>query len=188
MSKITIVTGNPHKAKEIASILTGLEVDFQSLDIPEIQSFELVEVVKHKAQTAFAMAQRPVIVEDVSFQIEALGNFPGPFVKFWEKHVGYDLAVQIAEKAENFVATVRCGVGYADEKQTFYAEGVVKGKLVARRGGEGFGFDFYFIPEGYMQTFSEMGPGQKNKISHRAKALDVMHEQLKSLGLIQVKQ
>lgn len=184
MAKITIVTGNPNKAKEIASILDGLEVDFQSFDIPEIQSFELEEIVRHKAQAAFLAAHGPVIVEDVSFQVEALGNFPGPFVKFWEKNVGYDLAVRIAEQAGNMSATVRCGVGYADYAQTLYAEGVVKGKLVARRGGEGFGFDYYFMPEEYTQTFSEMGKNQKNKISHRARALQAMRNTLHSVGII----
>lgn len=157
MPKITIVTGNPNKAKEIASILDGLEFDFQSFNIPEIQSFELEEIVRHKAQAAFMAAHQPVIVEDVSFQVEALGNFP---------------------------ASVRCGVGYADHAQTLYAEGVVKGTLVARRGGEGFGFDYYFVPEEYTQTFSELGKDKKNQISHRSKALRAMRETLHTAGIL----
>lgn len=184
MPKITIVTGNPNKAKEMASILNGMEVNFQSFDIPEIQSFDLAEVVQHKAQAALVAAHGPVIVEDVSFQVAALGNFPGPFVKFWEENVGYDLAVRIAEQAGVMDVTVRCGVAYADGKQTLYTEAVVTGKLVLRRGGEGFGFDYYFIPEGETETFSEMGKDKKNKISHRSKALQAMRNKLQVAGLI----
>ncbi|MEK7540156.1 MAG: non-canonical purine NTP pyrophosphatase [Patescibacteria group bacterium] len=184
MPQITVVTGNPNKAKEIASILHGLEVDFHSFNIPEIQSFELEEVVRHKVQAAFDVARGPVIVEDVSFQVSALGNFPGPFVKFWENHVGYDVAVRIAEQAGDTTVTVRCGVGYADATQTIYAEGVVNGKLVSRRGGEGFGFDYYFIPDGATETFSEMGKDKKNQISHRFKALHAMREKLSASGVI----
>lgn len=184
MSKITIVTGNPNKAQEIAMALDGIDFDFQSFDLPEIQSFQLEEVVQHKVKSAYAAAQRPVLVEDVSFQVAALGNFPGPFVKFWENHVGYDLAVQIAEKMQNNAVTVRCGVGYTDGTQTLYTEGVIDGKLVTRRGGEGFGFDYYFLPDGQTQTFSEMGKQNKSVISHRAKALQAMRNKLQKAGIL----
>lgn len=184
MSEITIVTGNPNKAQEIALALDGIDCDFQSFDLPEIQSFQLEEVVQHKVRSAFAAAQRPVLVEDVSFQVAALGNFPGPFVKFWENHVGYDLAVRITEEMGNDAVTVRCGVGYTDGTQTLYAEGVVTGKLVSRRGGEGFGFDYYFVPDGRTDTFSEMGKQKKSLISHRALALQAMRKKLQTAGIL----
>ena len=150
------------------------------MDIAEIQSFNLEEIVKFKAEQAFKEIGSAVLVEDVSFYAESLNGFPGPFVKFWEKNVGYDRAVEIAEKLGNDRISIRCGVGYKDEIQFIYVEGEILGKLVQQRGESGFGFDPYFQPDGYEQTFAEMGKEEKNKISHRRKAFDLMRERLQA--------
>ncbi|MEK7072991.1 MAG: non-canonical purine NTP pyrophosphatase, partial [Patescibacteria group bacterium] len=60
--KITLVTGNPKKAAEAALILTGVELEMRSLDVPEIQSYSLEEIVEAKARAAFALVQAPVLV------------------------------------------------------------------------------------------------------------------------------
>lgn len=184
MPTITVVTSNPNKAAEIGSILIGTDIASTALEIPEIQSFSLEEIVKEKALHAYRKLQRPVLVDDVGFYLDVLKGFPGPFVKFWEKDVGYDLAFQIAEKFCNDRVTVRCGFGYADASRFLYAEGVVEGRIVSQRGGNGFGFDFYFIPDGYDQTYAEMGREEKNKISHRRKGIDAMREKLITEGYL----
>lgn len=184
MKTITLVTSNPNKKIEAESILTGVAIETRSLDVPEIQSFDLEEIVRTKVEAAHKMAGGAVIVDDVSMDIHALKGFPGPFVKYWEKNVGHDLSADIAEKFGNDRATVSCGIGYADGERTLYVRADISGRLVTRRGGEGFGFDFYFIPDGHNQTFSEMGLERKNQVSHRRLALDLMHGKLQELGLL----
>ncbi len=184
MPTITLVSSNPQKVIEAQSILIGTDIVAQGLDLPEIQSFNLEEIVRAKAEAAYQQLQSPVLVDDVAMDISVLKGFPGPFVKFWEKNVGYDLAVDIGGKFEDHRAVVRCGVGYADGSNILYTEGIIAGQLVARRNGEGFGFDFYFIPDGYNQTFGEMGREAKNKISHRYLAFAAMKTKLKENGIV----
>jgi inosine/xanthosine triphosphate pyrophosphatase family protein len=92
--------------------------------------------------------------------------------------------VEITQKMNDQKVVARCGVGYADGNQTLYAEGVLKGTWVPRRGPQGFGFDFYFVPEGLSQTFSEMGPQQKNQISQRFLGWQAMRQLLLDKKLV----
>ncbi len=184
MLPITFVTSNPNKAREAASILGNADIISQALDIPEIQSFSLEEIVQAKAEYAQQHLRTPVLVEDVAFDVAVLKGFPGPFIKFWEKVGGHDVAAEIGEKMGNTHATARCGIGYADGKQFVYVEGKIDGTIIPRRGNEGWGFDFYFVPHGYTQTFSEMGPDAKNLISHRRKAWELMQKELQRLRIL----
>lgn len=184
MARITYVTGNPNKAAEVASILADANIDSKALDLPEIQSFSLEEIVRAKAERAHQAFGVPVLVEDVSLQIDALGGFPGPFVKFWAQNVGYDRAVRIAESEGTNRVTIHCGVGFADGNRYIYVQGELHGQLVGRRGESTFGFDMYVQPDGFSQTFAEMSKEEKNKISHRRRAFDLMRERLLAEGIL----
>lgn len=181
---LTLVTSNPNKKIEIEEILNGIELASESHGVPEIQSLILKEVVEAKAKAAYALAKKPVVIEDVSFELEALNGFPGPFVKWWKQIVGYELAVRIAKEDSKYGATAKCGAAYCDGKECIYAEGVCKGRFTAKAGESGFGFDPYFIPEGHEKTFAEMSMEAKNGISHRARAWKALREELKGLGII----
>ena len=156
------------------------------LDLPEIQSMVLQEVVEAKVKSAWNELQVPLLVEDVSFSLDAMKGFPGPFVKFWQEKAGYDLAVKIADELGNNRVTVSCGVAYFDGNEVLYTEGSVQGKIVAKREGEGFpgGFDFYFVPDGSNLAFSEMGLEAKNAISHRFRGWSEMKHLLIEKGII----
>lgn len=184
MSALTFVTGNPNKALEVGMILGMSDLESRAIDAPEIQSFSLEEIVKAKAEFAQKECGSPVVVEDVSLDIEALGGFPGPFVKFWQKEVGYDRAVEITKALGNDRITVRCGVGYADGSRFFYAEGIVRGRLVARRGEGGFGFDYFVMLDGQEKTYGEMSKEEKNAISHRKLGWESMRVRLKEEGVL----
>jgi len=174
---ITLVTGNKDKQKEIEAILE-MPLTIQSIDLKEIQSMSLEEVVRAKAAEAYAQLQRPLIVEDVSFEIEALNGFPGPLVKWWEKVVGYDALIEfIAGKSSACRALAMAA--YTDGNQTTIATGEFKGQLVKRAGDDGFGFDFYMVPEGYDKTVAQLGRAVKNKISHRAECFRRLKKLLK---------
>jgi len=181
---LTLVTSNPNKKIEVEAILGGVELQTKALEIPEIQSVILSEVVEAKARSAYGMAKTPVLVEDVSFEIAALSDFPGPFVKWWKQVVGYDLALRIAKAEGKFGALAKCGAAYCDGGRFVYAEGVVQGRLSEKMGDSDFGFDPYFIPEGKEETFAQMGTEAKNAISHRSLAFRELHRQLKELGII----
>lgn len=168
---ITLVTGNPNKLKEIRVILGDMEITSRAIDVPELQSTSLEEIVRAKVRAAFDAVGSPVIVEDVSFEVDALGGMPGPFVKWWAKAAGYEPALTVCEKAGNWKARAVCGSAYCDGDRVEYAEAAVEGRLTHKSDGEGFGFDYYFVPDGYEQTFAQLGLEVKNQISHRARSL-----------------
>jgi non-canonical purine NTP pyrophosphatase (RdgB/HAM1 family) len=181
---LTLVTSNPNKKAEVEEILNDVHFDSAALELPEIQSMNLREVVEAKVKAAYATLKRPVVIEDVSLELEALNGFPGPFVKWWKQVVGYELAVRIAKEDSKYGAIAKCGAAYHDGERFTYAEGVCRGRLVAKAGESGFGFDPYFVPEGHEKTFAQMSREAKNGISHRARAWKGLRDELKGLGII----
>lgn len=175
---ITLVTGNPNKLRELQAIMEGTDVTSREIDVPEIQSMNLEEIVRAKVRSAFDAVGSPVIVEDVSFEISALNGMPGPFVKWWAKTAGYEPALIVCEKTGDWAAKAICGSAYCDGDRLEYVEAEVTGRLTAKSEGDGFGFDFYFIPDGYDRTFAQLGPDIKNQISHRARSLRMLKEKL----------
>lgn len=184
MSVLTFVTGNPNKALEVGMILGMDNLEHRAIDTPEIQSFSLEEIVRTKAEFAQKVCGSPVVVEDVALHFDALGGFPGPFVKFWHKEVGYDRANEILERLGNDAALVRCGVGYSDGERFFYTEGRESGHLVRPRGESKMGFDRYFLPDGQEKTFGEMSKEEKNAISHRKLGWEAMRVKLQEEGIL----
>jgi inosine/xanthosine triphosphate pyrophosphatase family protein len=75
MQSITFITGNQKKADYLAQYL-GIEVQHEKLDLDEIQSLDLREVVEHKVRQAYEMVKKPVLVEDTSLTFVALGKLP----------------------------------------------------------------------------------------------------------------
>lgn len=80
MKTITFITGNPKKAEYMRKLL-GMPIEHIKLDLEEIQSLDLEEIVKHKVRQAYEKIGKPVIVDDVSFEFCTLGRLPGTFVK-----------------------------------------------------------------------------------------------------------
>lgn len=177
---ITLVTGNREKQKEIETII-GFPLAIESLDLAEIQSMNLEEVAMAKAREAYQRIGRPLIVDDVSFEVEALNGFPGPLVKWWENVVGYEAMVEFVNGKSPNVRAVAMAV-YTDGKQWITAIGEWKGRLTARAGLDGFGFDFYMIPEGQDQTVAELGRAFKNEYSHRALCFRDLAERLRNFS------
>jgi len=160
--KLFIVTGSQSKAEYLAKYL-GFPVDHMKLDLDEIQSMDLKEIVKHKVLQAFDKVKEPVIVEDVSLEIVALGGLPGPFVKFFIENMPLE---QICEIVGNKTrkATSRCVFGYFDGKNLEFFEGSLDGEIASEPKGEnGYGFDRIFIPKGYTVTRASLGEEDDRK-------------------------
>lgn len=172
MKKILVATSNKGKVQEIEDILK-IPLDFASLEIDEVQSMDLEYVVRKKAEAAFKILKRPVIVDDVGVYLDALNSFPGPFVKYVYKLVGNKKLLNLLKNEKNRKLTVMCAVAYCDGKKVHTFVGSVKGSLSRKEiGKNGWGFDPIIIPNGENQTFAEMGLARKNELSHRRKALD----------------
>lgn len=179
MNSITLVTGNPNKLKEI-QLITGSKVKLisRSIDLPEIQSLDLKEIVDNKVKAAYDIVKSPVIIEDVSAGLDDLEGLPGPFYKFFRDKLGDIILVKLAKIAKSNKITIQCIAAYYDGNKILYGIGIVHGKAVDPRGENGFGFDPIVLPNGHKRTFAEMLPKEKNKISHRGQAFTKLFEQL----------
>ena len=175
----TLVTGNPGKLAEFKRLLPKeITFDHHELDLEEIQSLDNNEIVTAKVKAAYAVLHCPVIVEDVMAGLDELGGLPGPFIKFFEKQMGYDALYKLRGQT---AATVVCTIGYYDGANLLLASGTVHGQTVAQRGEFGFGFDACFMPDGHTKTFAEMPPQEKDAVSHRSIAVADLMSQFKRL-------
>jgi inosine triphosphate pyrophosphatase len=178
MTTITLVTGNPHKLAELQTVFpASLRLTSRKLQLDEIQSLDLHEILRHKLHQAYDIVKAPVIVEDVSAELEKLNGLPGPFVKFVEERLGKGGLYKLAGEGR---VKIICSMGYYDGTTEHIVDGVIEGSIVAPREGEGFGFDFEFIPDGYDKTMSELGLEVKNTISHRFRAASALADFLQS--------
>lgn len=185
---IVFATNNAHKLSEIRQIL-GNSIEVLSLkdigcdvDIPETGS-TLEENALQKAQYVFDHYHLDVFADDTGLEVEALNGAPGVYSARYAGD-GHDSEANMAkllkelEHEDNRKARFRTvialiqKVGGLDCVQRIKLfEGIVNGQIIReRRGGEGFGYDPIFLPDGYDQTFAELGMEVKNEISHRARA------------------
>lgn len=176
-----LVTGNPSKLIEARRLFPDLEA--VDLDLPEIQSLDLHEVLRAKAKEAWRQLRRTVIVEETGLELPALNGFPGPLVKWMLEAIGPEGIARTVAAAGDPGATARCALMLYDDAREIVAEGTTTGTLVLPpRGSHGFGWDPVFQPEGASHTYGEMSPLQKDAISHRGRAWRAFGEALAREG------
>ncbi|XP_058095108.1 inosine triphosphate pyrophosphatase [Magnolia sinica] len=170
---VTFVTGNAKKLEEVRAIL-GHSIPFSSLklDLPELQG-EPEEISREKARLAAKEVNGPVLVEDTCLCFNALNGLPGPYIKWFLEKIGHEGLNNLLKAYDDKSAYALCvfslALGPDVEPITFV--GKTQGKIVPRRGPADFGWDPIFQPDGYQETYAEMPKEEKNKISHRSKAL-----------------
>lgn len=175
---LTFITGNAGKAAQLSKYL-GLSVNHHKLDLVEVQSVELTEVVEHKVKEAYSILEKPVVVDDVSLSIHALGKLPGPFIKFFIAELGNDGICKLIHGDRAATATV--AIGYHDGGDVKIFLGEIQGTISeSARGEGGFGWDAIFIPDGYTQTRAEMNESDYDKTSPRKQALEKLEKFLSS--------
>lgn len=171
MQTFTFITGNDNKARELSEIL-GKDIKRQKLDLDELQTLDTKQIVEHKLKQAYHLLNSPVLCEDVSLIFHALGNLPGPFIKWFNQEIGVDNYPAFLSPYQNKKITATCLYGLFDGTNINFFEGVVDGTMATKPKGEnGFGFNRILIPDGFDITMAEMSSEQKNSISHRGKAL-----------------
>jgi non-canonical purine NTP pyrophosphatase (RdgB/HAM1 family) len=181
LDDLVFVTSNSGKRREAEAVL-GRPLDHCGLDLPEVQTLDLVEVVRGKARMAYEQLGRPVLVEDTALELVGLGGFPGPLIRWLLASVGPEGICRIASCFGESGATARCLVCATDGAEEIFGEGVVEGTIVPEpRGGGGFGWDSAFVPaDGGVRTYGEMSEEEKNLISHRYKAFIALREALEN--------
>lgn len=175
---LTFVTGNAKKLEEIKAILgTHFPFDIIShkLDLPELQG-EIDEVSIKKCQEAARRLNRPVVVEDTSLCFNALKGLPGPYIKWFLEKLEPEGLPRLLTGWDDKSAEAVCTFAYCpcsgDTQDVLLFQGKTKGIIVPPRGTRDFGWDCVFQPDGYNVTYAEMSKEEKNKISHRFKALE----------------
>jgi len=170
--QFTFITGNEHKARYVAQWL-GRDVPHRKIDLDEIQTLDLRALVTHKAQQAYALLKKPVLVEDAQLRFGALGNLPGPFIKYFVEELGPEGICRMLNAFDDRSAHGSICYALYDGTDILFFEGEMHGQIAdAPRGTGGFGFDPTFINDGYTQTRAEMSEEDYAKTSYRKMALD----------------
>jgi XTP/dITP diphosphohydrolase len=187
MKKIIFATNNLNKVAEVKSILNG---EFQivslseagiAIDIPE--PFDTIEEnAQEKARVIFSLTSQDCFAEDTGLEVAALNGEPGVRSARYagenkSNEDNIDILLAKLGSAENREAQFKTVISVIMEGKTNNFEGICKGKITTGRKGEGgFGYDAVFIPEGAQKTFAEMNMEEKNKYSHRKKAMQLLIE------------
>ena len=204
--KIVFATNNQHKLSEIRDIL-GESIEVLSLkdincdvDIPETGK-TLEENALQKAQYVYDHYHIDCFADDTGLEVDALGGAPGVYSARYAGE-GHDSEANMAKllkelgdednrkaRFRTVIALIQkkniCPCGCNSIKEVHQFEGIVDGEIIReRRGGEGFGYDPIFQPDGYDKTFAELGMDIKNHISHRARATQKLADYLLKIFIL----
>jgi non-canonical purine NTP pyrophosphatase (RdgB/HAM1 family) len=181
LDELVFVTSNLGKLREAEAVL-GCSLRHQAVEIEEMQSLDLGEVVRRKAAAAHSSLGKPVLVEDTSLELAGLAGFPGPLIRWLLASVGPAGICRLADAFEDRRATARCIAFAFDGHDEAAGEGVIHGAIAQTpRGRRGFGWDSSFIPNnGDGRTYAEMDEAEKNEISHRMRAFRALRSALLS--------
>ena len=179
--KFVFATNNAHKLEEVTAIL-GDKIELLSMkdihchaDIPETAD-TLEGNALLKARYIFENYNMDCFADDTGLEVEALNGAPGVYSARYagdahNSEANMRKLLQDMEGIETRKAQFRTVFALIINGKEHLFEGIVKGEITKHRcGSSGFGYDPVFIPEGYTQTYAEMGNTLKNKISHRALA------------------
>ncbi len=186
--KLVFATNNAHKLEEVAAIL-GEKIELFSLndigchtDIPETAA-TLEGNALLKSSFIFKNYGLNCFADDTGLEVEALDGAPGVYSARYAGGEGHDSQANMLkllhdlEGKKNRKAQFRTAISLILDGKEYLFEGVIKGEIIKeKRGDSGFGYDPIFKPEGYDKTFAELGNDIKNKISHRALAVQKLCE------------
>ncbi|ADM11405.1 Ham1 nucleoside triphosphatase [Encephalitozoon intestinalis ATCC 50506] len=185
--KIYFATTNLKKLNEVKEFLKT-DIDHMRISMTEIQG-PSEKIVEHKLDQAapFINPKDAVIVDDTSFSLEALGGFPGVYVKDFLE-IGTRKIWEIVEKIGNKSATAVCSLGIAHYengeivKKVF--SGKLKGSITEPEKDCKTEFGYIFIPDGFNGVLKNMPTDEKNRISHRGIASRSLAAYMASKGII----
>ena len=191
MKTLVFATNNLHKLEEVRDILGG---SFRIASLKEIGCTDDIPETADTLEGNSLQKARYVkekfgydcCADDTGLEVEALGGAPGVFSARYagpghDSEANMQKLLKELERKTNRQAQFRTVVALLLDGEEYTFEGIVRGTILTeRRGTAGFGYDPVFVPEGYAETFAEMGSEEKNRISHRARAVqklaDFLHK------------
>ena len=187
MKQFVFITGNQHKVEYLEKWL-GLPVEHHKVDLEELQSLDLREVVAHKARQAYEIVKRPVLVEDVAFTITDMGRLPGTFVKWFLDDIGAEGICKVADAFDSREAFARLAYAYYDGQELTIIEGETKGTVPPKPlQDDGINawtltksWNAAFVPDGSAKSYAQMTDEEMKPFSHRAKAITKLQVFLQS--------
>lgn len=188
--RLIVATRNAHKTSEIRAMIGDRFEVFNANDFPECPQIEetgttFLENARLKAEGISRVVEGWVLSDDSGLEVDALDGAPG----VWSSSFGGEegnhplnnarLMKEMDGKTERG-ARFRCTMVLAREgREQVHFSGTVEGRIIdSPRGAQGFGYDPLFIPDGYEETFAELGEEVKNTLSHRSRALAQVVEYL----------
>jgi XTP/dITP diphosphohydrolase len=180
--ELVFATNNKHKVREISDLLDdnfrilGLADLNITEDIPE-EAETLEENALFKARYVHDKTGKNVFADDTGLEVDALGGAPGVYsARYAGENKSFDDNIEKLLREMNGAndrnARFRTVIALILDGTEYLFEGTVEGEITReRRGAGGFGYDPVFLATGYERTFAEIPLSEKNKISHRAKAM-----------------
>ena len=191
--KLVFATSNENKAKEIQSLIPNV-IQILSLhdiqcteEIPETQS-TIEGNASQKAFYVYEKYHQNCFADDTGLEVESLNGKPGVLSARYagesrDANENMDKVLQELSLKENRKARFKTVISLVISGKEHQFEGVVDGVILSeKRGDSGFGYDPIFLPDGYDLSFAEMDLSTKNKISHRAKAVNKLVEYLRTIA------
>ncbi len=190
MKKIVLASGNAGKLAEFKSILDDYEIISPSdlgikFDVDETGS-TFYDNALIKARALFEICKLPTLADDSGICVDALGGAPGVFSARYsggtDKDNNAKLLAELKGKASR-AAHFSCCIVYYDGTRIVSATGDTYGRIIESEDGEGgFGYDPIFLSDDLGVTFGRASAEEKNKVSHRARALAALREKLGALA------
>ena len=196
MKKLVLASGNPGKLREFGQLLAPFDFEVlpqSAFNVPEAEEphITFVENAIAKARHAARLTGLPALADDSGLCVAALGGAPGVFSARYGGEPKSDATnnaklltdlAGIADRRAHYVAVLVL-MRHADDPQPVVTEGEWHGEIIdVPRGAGGFGYDPYFLGPGTGLTAAELPHEEKNRYSHRGKALALLIERLR-LGM-----
>lgn len=194
LTEILFASHNKGKIKEVTDMLAPLEIKVKSaldMELPDVEETgtTFAENSLQKSQTIAKQTGIPCLADDSGLCVDALNGAPGvysaryapdrDFDKGMDKLLQEMAAAENKSRAAHFCCVV--SLAFPDGEYKLF-EGRVDGQIANERQGDGgFGYDPLFIPDGYACSFAQMGKEEKNKISHRGRAMQKFKEYIETL-------
>ena len=191
--KLVLATHNKGKIREFQKVFS--EIGWEAVPVadvsdapdPEETGKTFKENALQKAHYYAKVTNLPVLSDDSGIIADVLGDRPGVYSARYAGSEGHNAEanmqklLQNMQGVQNRKAQFRTAICLILDGKKHLFEGIVKGEIIKeKRGSSGFGYDPIFVPEGYTKTFAEMGNETKNKISHRALAVEKLCRFLKA--------